>query len=172
MMPPARTTTASPGWTWDTGTSTSPWAVRSQTRSTFRDIHRARSATDFFRVHSSSSSPISKRNMTIPAVPKSLRQAEMEMERASSSSTLTRRRSRQCSPRRTKGIMCQRMRAMRRGDGRKSVQAALQRTLPTSFSSNSRFSARLLWAGSDMVCSASRQEKRRMSSSTAWRLPS
>ena len=90
------------------------WAVRSQTRSTFSDMHRARSATDFFLVHSSSSSPTSSRNMTIPAVPKSLLQAEMEIDRASSSSTLMRRRSRQRSPLRTKGIMCQRMRAIRR----------------------------------------------------------
>ena len=29
-MPPARTITASPGWTWEMGTSTSPCAVRSQ----------------------------------------------------------------------------------------------------------------------------------------------
>ena len=171
-MPPARTTTASPGWIWDTGTSTSPWAVRSQTRSTFSDMHRARSATDFFLVHSSSSSPTSSRNMTIPAVPKSLLQAEMEIDRASSSSTLMRRRSRQRSPRRTKGIMCQSMRAIRNGGGRNRVQAALHTTLVTSFSSNSRFSARLLWADSAVVRSASCQEKCRISFSTAWRVPS
>ena len=172
MIPPTRTTTASPGWIWDTGTSTSPWAVRSQTRSTFKDIHRARSATDFFRVHSSSSSPTSSRNMTVPAVSKSPRNAEMEMDRASSSSTLTRRRSRQRSPLRTKGIMCQSMRAIRNGGGRNRVQAALHTTFATSFSSNSRFSARLLWAGSAVVCSASCQEKCRISFSTVWRVPS
>ena len=172
MIPPARTTTASPGWIWDTGTSVSPCPVRIQTRSTCNDIHRARSSTDFFRVHSSSSSPTSSRNITMPAVPKSPRQAEMEMDRASSSSTFMRRRNRQPSPLRTKGSMCQRMRAIRRGAGRNSALAALQRTFPTSFSSNSRFSARLLWAGSAVVCSASFQEKCRNASSITCRSPS
>ena len=95
----------------------------------------------------------------------------MEIDRASSSSTLMRRRSRQRSPRRTKGIMCQSMRAIRNGGGRNRVQAALHTTLVTSFSSNSRFSARVLWAGSDVVRSASCQEKCRISFSTAWRVP-
>ena len=79
MTPPARASTRSPGFTWPMGTSTSPASVFSHTRSTWRDRLSARSATDFFRVQSSSSSPISSRNMTIPAVPKSRRQAEMTL---------------------------------------------------------------------------------------------
>ena len=172
MMPPARTITASPGWTREMGTSTSPCAVRSQTRSTLRDMERARSSTDFFRVHSSSSSPTSSRNITIPAVLKSLRQAEIEMDSASRSSTLMVRCRRQRSPRPIKGIICQRIRAIRKGGGRNRVLAALQRILPTSFSSNSRFSARLLWAGTDTVCSAFCQENCRMAFNTLCRSPS
>jgi hypothetical protein len=60
---------------------------------------------------------------------------------------------------------------MRSGGGRNRVQAALHTTMPTSFSSNSRFSARLLWMGSVTARSASLQEKRRMASSTVFRSP-
>ena len=167
MTPPARTTTASPGRICETGTRTSPCPVRTHTRSTLSDIQRARSATDFFRVHSSSSSPTSNKNITIPAVPKSFRQTEMETDRASSSSTFICLWRRQPSPRFTNGIICHRIRAIRRGDGRNSVLAALYRIFPASFSSNSRFKALLLWAGSAVVSFASFHEKCRSSSSMA-----
>ena len=159
--------TASPGWTWETGTSTSPCSVRSQTRSILSDIQRARSSIDFFRVHSSSSSPTSSRNITAPAVPKSPRQAEIEIDRASSRSTFILRRNRQRNPRLTKGTICQRIRAILKGGGKNSVQAAFSIILPTNFSSNSRFKARLLCAGKFTFFSASFQEKRRKSSNTA-----
>ena len=47
-----------------------------------------------------------------------------------------------------------------------------QEVMTVSFSSNSRFSARVLWAGSDVVRSASCQENCRMASSTVCRSPS
>ena len=134
MTPPARTTTWSPGLIWPMGVSTSPAGVFSHTRSTWRDRLSAKSATDFFRVQSSSNSPISSRNMTVPAVPKSRRKAEIPMERASSNSTLIRRRPRHRSPLERKGIMCQTTRAMRRGVGKNSVETPFISTLPTSFS--------------------------------------
>ena len=93
------------------------------------------------------------------------------MDRASSSSTFSSLRRRQPSPRRTKGIICHTVRAIFRGVGRKRALAALTSTLPTSFSSKSRFSARLLWAGRVTVCSASRQENWRRSASISERGP-
>ena len=150
------------------GASTSPPAVCSQTRSTCSDRLSARSATDFLRVQSSSSSPISKRNITVPAVPKSRRQTDSPMDRASSSSTRTLRRQTQPSPCRRKGIICQTTRAARSGGGKNRLPAALASTLPTSFSSNARFSARVLCSGGS---AASAQQKPPTAASTASRPP-
>ena len=65
---PVWTQMVSPAFTWVMGTSTSVSDLFSHTRSTFKDIQRARSPRDFFRVHSSSSSPSRSKNMTEAAV--------------------------------------------------------------------------------------------------------
>ena len=134
ITPPARTTTQSPGWIWPMGVSTSSASVFNHTRSTWRDRLSARSATDFFLVQSSNSSPISSRNITIPAVPKSRRPTEIPMDKASSSSTLIFPRFRQRKPLWRKGVICQITRATRSGAGRNRAAAPFISTLPTSFS--------------------------------------
>ena len=144
MTPPIRTTIRSPGRIWDTGVNTSPAGVLNQTRSTFRDIHCAKSCTDFFLVHSSRSSPSSSRNITEPAVAKSRRIMEREIETASSSSTFILPCFKQRSPLRRKGTACHSTRAIRRGAGKNSVLTSFNAAFPTSFSSNWRLSMRLL----------------------------
>ena len=76
MTLPIWTTMRSFCSTLDAGISTSVPSLRSQTLSMLSDMLLARSSTDFLCVHSSSSSPISSRNITEPAVAKSPRNTD------------------------------------------------------------------------------------------------
>ena len=134
IMLPVRITILSPGRISDTAVRISDSGVFSHTRSTFRAIQRARSSIDFFLVHSSNSSPSSSRNMTVPAVPKSLRNTEIPMDNASSTSTFSFPLQRQWIPLFKKGSICHTIRAICNGFGKKSIDAAFSTTFPTSFS--------------------------------------
>ena len=146
IIPPVATLIVSPARTSLTGTSTSPSAVCSQTLSTFSAMLRARSATDFLCVHSSSVSPTPSRNMMEPAVAKSPRSIDTAMAVASSTGTCIRPRIRQPRP----AFMYRRERssviAVRSGTGRRSLLTQRRMTELTSFSSYSRSSARELCA--------------------------
>ena len=87
---PTCTTTRSPSFMDERGTSTSESAVFCHTLLILRDMLRARSPTDFLWVHSSKSSPTPRRNMTEPAVSKSRRSRDTPMAVASSTSTSSR----------------------------------------------------------------------------------
>ena len=79
--------TRSDFWIVVVGTRTSCPSLTSHTLVIFKDMLRARSPTDFLWVHSSRISPMPSRNMTEPAVSKSLLIIETPMAVASRTGT-------------------------------------------------------------------------------------
>ena len=114
---PVRTTISDPVFTSLIGRRSSCPFTTTQTLSTFKDMVRARSSTDFLCVHSSSVSPIESRNMTEEAVPKSPRSIELVIATASRSGTSIFPRRRQPMPRRRKGTDLMSESAILRGAG-------------------------------------------------------
>ena len=107
----------------------------------------------------------------MPAVPKSRRPTEMPMDRASSSSTLIRRRPRHRSPLRRKGIMCQTTRAARKGAGRNRAAAPLHQHLAHQLFLEFPVQRRVLRPGRVTASSAPAQVKPLRAARTVSRSP-
>ena len=129
--------TRSPSLISEIGTRTSASPVFCHTFSIFKDMLPARSLTDFLWVQSSRSSPIPRRNMTDPAVLKSLLNMETVIAVASRTSTSSFLPASFLTPLTIYGTDWIAVHTARTGAGRKIFVKHLVRHLVTSFSWNS-----------------------------------
>ena len=129
--------TRSPSLISEIGTRTSASPVFCHTFSIFKDMLPARSLTDFLWVQSSRSSPIPRRNMTDPAVLKSLLNMETVIAVASRTSTSSFLPASFLTPLMIYGTDWIAVHTARIGAGRKIFVKHLVRHLVTSFSWNS-----------------------------------